>query len=43
MPESFEGAKHRSIAGRLDGDAVRQHVLDRGGVLIIDQATMPGG
>jgi hypothetical protein len=43
MPESFAEAAHQSITGRLDGDAVRQYVLDRGGILTIDQATMPGG
>ena len=43
MPESFEEAMDRSTTGRLDGDAVRQYILDRGGILVIDQATMPGG
>lgn len=43
MSENFEEAKNRPIPGRLVEEAARQYVLERGGILTIDQATMPGG
>ncbi len=43
MPDDFEKARDRSISGRLLGDAVRQYILDRGGILTIATTTMPGG
>lgn len=43
MAETFEEAQRRSLSGRLPDAKLRQYVLERGGVLVIDQATMPGG
>ncbi|GEM_PF-7069756 len=43
MPESFEEAKSHPLSGRLPDASLRQYVLERGGVLTIDQAQMPGG
>jgi len=43
VTESFEEAKNRRVSGRLPDANLRQRVLEAGGVLTIDQTTMPGG